>query len=49
MLVYCSALVTTPVGRSGVIYNEMEKQTRIRGFSIIRHWSGISFFMLKVI
>ena len=40
MLGYCSELVTTPAGHSGIAYNEMEVLTRKEAFSVIRHWSG---------
>lgn len=42
MLGYCSELVTTPAGHSGIAYNEMEVLTRKEAFSVIRHWSGSS-------
>jgi len=31
MFGYCSELVTTPVGHSGIAYNEMEVLAHIRG------------------
>ena len=40
MLGYCSELVTTPAGHSGIAYNEMEVLARNRGFSAIRHGRG---------
>ncbi len=47
MLGYCSELVTTPAGHSGIAYNEMEVLTRKEAFSVIRHWSGSEKYQFR--